>query len=74
MRELDIRLRYFIASTVEEMLLNVFPHCKSYLYGSCVNGFGRHDCDIDIAFDMLYDIDKYVSMFRTDISLIHFEV
>ncbi|CAC5404301.1 MTPAP [Mytilus coruscus] len=50
--EFDIRLQYFIASTLKEMLSNMFPNCNASLFGSCVNGFGNTGCDLDIALDL----------------------
>ncbi|XP_076091888.1 poly(A) RNA polymerase, mitochondrial-like isoform X2 [Mytilus galloprovincialis] len=50
--EYDIRLQYFIASTLKEMLSNMFPHCNASLFGSCVNGFGNTGCDLDITLDL----------------------
>ncbi|XP_063424977.1 poly(A) RNA polymerase, mitochondrial-like isoform X2 [Mytilus trossulus] len=50
--EYDIRLQYFIASTLKEMLSNMFPHCNASLFGSCVNGFGNTGCDLDINLDL----------------------
>lgn len=62
MTELDARLRYFTASTLQEMLKNMFPHCKAHLFGSCVNGFGSRNGDIDVMFDLNQDKTDTVSI------------
>lgn len=59
--EYDIRLQYFITSTLKEMLSNMFPHCNASLFGSCVNGFGNTGCDLDITLDLKQKSDDNVS-------------
>lgn len=64
MTELDTRLRYFTASTLQEMLKNMFPHCKAHLFGSCVNGFGNKNGDLDIMFDLKQEQGDNVSIIK----------
>ncbi|XP_071103189.1 poly(A) RNA polymerase, mitochondrial-like [Haliotis cracherodii] len=40
-------LRFFIASAIEEALSGILPHCQIKPFGSCINGFGWTDCDLD---------------------------
>jgi DNA polymerase sigma len=56
MTEIDIRLRYFLASSIEEMLTKVFPHCQANLFGSSVNGLGNTGCDLDVDIDFSWDV------------------
>ena len=62
MTELDIRLRYFLASSIEEMLNKVFPHCQANLFGSSVNGLGNTSCDLDVDLDFSRDYYSNVSL------------
>ncbi|XP_055356209.1 poly(A) RNA polymerase, mitochondrial-like [Paramacrobiotus metropolitanus] len=49
--ELGTRLRYFISSQIEEAVSGLFPHCRVYLFGSSVSGFGQHHSDVDMILD-----------------------
>ena len=62
MTEIDIRLRYFLASSIEEMLTKVFPHCQANLFGSSVNGLGNTGCDLDVDIDFSWDVYSNVSL------------
>ncbi|XP_014775237.1 poly(A) RNA polymerase, mitochondrial isoform X2 [Octopus bimaculoides] len=50
--DLGQRLRFFICSTLEDMLKSLFPHCHVYPFGSSVNGFGRNSCDLDMILNL----------------------
>jgi DNA polymerase sigma len=62
MTEIDIRLRYFLASSIEEMLTKMFPHCQANLFGSSVNGLGNTGCDLDVDIDFSWDVYSNVSL------------
>ena len=51
MQDLDSRLRYFVTSNLEESIQKVLPQCYVRPFGSSVNGFGRHNCDLDMMLD-----------------------
>ncbi|GAB1609421.1 poly(A) RNA polymerase, mitochondrial-like [Argonauta hians] len=50
--DLGQRLRFFICSTLEDMLKSLFPHCHVYPFGSSVNGFGRNNSDLDMILNL----------------------
>lgn len=52
MSELDVRLRYFLASLVEDVVHRIFPDAVVRLFGSAVTGLGRYDCDLDMVLDL----------------------
>ncbi|XP_064597905.1 poly(A) RNA polymerase, mitochondrial-like [Liolophura sinensis] len=51
--DLGCRLRFFVCSKLEDMLSGLFPHCAVLPFGSTVNGFGKHDCDLDMTLSLL---------------------
>ncbi|XP_067686031.1 poly(A) RNA polymerase, mitochondrial-like [Haliotis asinina] len=61
------RLRFFIASAIEEALSGILPHCQIKPFGSCVNGFGWTDCDLDFTCD-IFPPDTQLG--RTDMKFI----
>ncbi|CAF4987897.1 unnamed protein product [Rotaria sp. Silwood1] len=46
--ELDSRLRFFVASLVEEALRSIFVDTVCLPFGSSVNTFGKSRCDLDM--------------------------
>ncbi|XP_067133552.1 poly(A) RNA polymerase, mitochondrial-like [Centruroides vittatus] len=46
--ELDIRLRFFVCSLIEDCISGLFPHALCLPFGSAVNGFGCYSGDLDI--------------------------
>ncbi|CAF3396714.1 unnamed protein product [Rotaria socialis] len=46
--EVDTRLRYFVASLVEEALGSIFVDTVCLPFGSSVNTFGKSRCDLDM--------------------------
>lgn len=48
--ELGCRLRFLLAQTLEDTLRGLFSECLVRPFGSCINGFGRMDCDVDMVF------------------------
>ena len=51
MSDLDVRMRYFVASNLEECIQRILPQCYMRPFGSSVNGFGRYNCDLDMMLD-----------------------
>ena len=49
--EVGIRLRYFVANEVQNLLKGILPFCNILPYGSSVNGFGKFNCDLDLTID-----------------------
>ncbi|CAF0991739.1 unnamed protein product [Didymodactylos carnosus] len=46
--EIDIRLRYFVASLVEEAFSSIFVNTVCFPFGSSVSSLGRSNCDLDM--------------------------
>ncbi|XP_014666353.1 PREDICTED: poly(A) RNA polymerase, mitochondrial-like isoform X2 [Priapulus caudatus] len=46
--ELGTRLRYFVASLLEDSLSGMFPNIKAEPFGSSFSGFGKRKCDLDM--------------------------
>ncbi|CAE1297408.1 MTPAP [Acanthosepion pharaonis] len=66
--DLGQRLRFFICSTLEDMLGGLFPHCHIYPFGSSINGVGRNDCDLDMILSLCpdkYQVKKSTLKFLT---------
>lgn len=50
--ELDVRLRFFVCSLIEDCISGLFPHSVCLPFGSAVNGFGCHSGDLDINLEL----------------------
>ncbi|KAF0291378.1 Poly(A) RNA polymerase, mitochondrial [Amphibalanus amphitrite] len=50
--ELGARLRYFTCELLERALAGLFPAARVRPFGSSANGFGRHDCDVDLILEL----------------------
>lgn len=48
LNDLETRLRFLVARQMEMSLTGIFPNLRVYPFGSSVNGFGRHGCDLDL--------------------------
>ncbi|CAF0757010.1 unnamed protein product [Didymodactylos carnosus] len=46
--EIDIRLRYFVASIIEEAFSSIFVDTVCLPFGSSVSTFGKLNCDLDM--------------------------
>ncbi|XP_059154714.1 poly(A) RNA polymerase, mitochondrial-like [Physella acuta] len=44
----DLRLRFFACLVIEDMLQSVLPESRVIPYGSCMNGFGWWNSDLDM--------------------------
>ena len=44
----EIRLRFITANQIEKSFACLFPHLKVLPFGSSINGFGKHGCDLDL--------------------------
>lgn len=49
LNEIGARLRFLTAHQVETAILGLFPQTQCVPFGSSVNGFGKLNCDLDIA-------------------------
>ncbi|XP_014258882.1 poly(A) RNA polymerase, mitochondrial-like [Cimex lectularius] len=62
--ELGTRLRFLTARQLELPFTGLFPHCAAIPFGSSVNSFGRHGCDVDLVFQHYFLLphckDKYI--------------
>ncbi|VDO94065.1 unnamed protein product [Soboliphyme baturini] len=46
--EVGLKIRFFLASAIEEIFRPFFPSAICKPFGSSVNGFGRRGCDLDV--------------------------
>lgn len=44
----DLRSRFFVCMQLEEMLQSILPEAYVLPFGSCLNGFGWWDSDLDM--------------------------
>ncbi|KAL7667609.1 hypothetical protein ACOME3_010581 [Neoechinorhynchus agilis] len=61
MTEIDVRLRFFVASILQDAFTGLFPECTCLPFGSSVSHLGRSDCDLDLVFcfeDYRNEIEK----------------
>lgn len=73
LNEIGARLRFLTAHQVEAAIIGLFPQTQCIPFGSSVNGFGKLNCDLDIAvkLDGCYEKDNSKSrlIFHTKTSL-----
>ncbi|KAL1440607.1 hypothetical protein MTO96_001159 [Rhipicephalus appendiculatus] len=48
--DLETRLGFVVCRQVEEFISGLYPKGQVLPFGSLVNGFGRHNCDIDMVY------------------------
>lgn len=48
--DLETRLGFMVCKQVEEFISGLYPKGQVLPFGSLVNGFGRHHCDIDMVY------------------------
>uniref|UniRef100_A0A1E1XSC7 Putative polya rna polymerase mitochondrial-like protein n=1 Tax=Amblyomma sculptum TaxID=1581419 RepID=A0A1E1XSC7_AMBSC len=48
--DLETRLGFMVCRQVEEFIAGLYPKGQVLPFGSLVNGFGRHHCDIDMVY------------------------
>ncbi|KAH7982747.1 hypothetical protein HPB52_006928 [Rhipicephalus sanguineus] len=48
--DLETRLGFIVCRQVEEFISGLYPKGQVLPFGSLVNGFGRHNCDIDMVY------------------------
>ncbi|KAK8781893.1 poly(A) RNA polymerase, mitochondrial-like isoform X1 [Amblyomma americanum] len=48
--DLETRLGFIVCKQVEEFIVGLYPKGQVLPFGSLVNGFGRHYCDIDMVY------------------------
>ena len=48
LNDLDIRARFLACVMVEDLVRPMLPHARVIPYGSCLNGFGWWDSDLDM--------------------------
>lgn len=50
LHDLELRLGFLVCKQVEEFISGIYPSGFILPFGSLVNGFGRHSCDIDMVY------------------------
>lgn len=48
--DLETRLGFVVCRQVEEFISGLYPKGQVLPFGSLVNGFGRHNCDVDMVY------------------------
>ncbi|XP_025835229.1 poly(A) RNA polymerase, mitochondrial isoform X2 [Agrilus planipennis] len=55
LNDLGVRLRFLSARQIEVALSGIFPSAVAFPFGSCVNGFGKMNCDLDVVLRLTKD-------------------
>ncbi|XP_064458450.1 poly(A) RNA polymerase, mitochondrial-like isoform X2 [Ornithodoros turicata] len=50
LNDLELRLGFLVCKQIEEFVSGIYPNGMVLPFGSLVNGFGRHACDIDMVY------------------------
>ena len=61
----DLQLRYLICDLLQEVLVEMFPQCRVFPYGSSVSGLGVKGCDLDLQVDLGRDEEQFKYQFAS---------
>lgn len=68
LNDLELRLGFLVCKQIEEFMSGIYPRGSVVPFGSLVNSFGRHHCDVD----MVYCVpESMVSRCFSHIRLLH---
>ncbi|XP_042148452.1 poly(A) RNA polymerase, mitochondrial [Ixodes scapularis] len=66
LNDLELRLGFLVCRQIEEFISGLYPRGSVLPFGSLVNGFGRHNCDIDMVYCVPESVDAKGQLYFQD--------
>ncbi|CAN7938670.1 unnamed protein product [Ixodes hexagonus] len=66
LNDLELRLGFLVCKQIEEFISGFYPRGSVLPFGSLVNGFGRHNCDIDMVYCVPESVDSRGQLYFQD--------
>lgn len=58
LNDLELRLGFLVCKQIEEFMSGIYPRGSVVPFGSLVNSFGRHHCDVDMVYCVPESMDN----------------